>query len=102
MPAPSARDDSRWPRASKLLHRPSGASIDALLKPIVGSGRDHEVDAAGERQLALAVPHALAGQVHGHQATTNTRCPPRRLGPCRLKKYEMRLAAIDSAEPRLV
>ena len=53
--------------ASKVLHAPSGAIIPHLEKSTIGVGRQHDVDAARQREVALAGAQALAGQVHRDQ-----------------------------------
>ena len=53
--------------ASNALQRPSAASIRALRERDVELGRQDQVDAAGQGQVALAGPQALAGQVDRHQ-----------------------------------
>jgi hypothetical protein len=83
------------------LHRPSGESIEALENPIVSSGRNvrftppTNASSLSPSQI-LRQPKWAATSEDEHAVSTA------RLGPTRLKKYEMRLAAMHSEEPRLV
>ena len=61
------RGRSRPAAASKVLQRPSADSIRAWTARWSISGEQDQVDAAGQGQVALARPQALAGQVHRDQ-----------------------------------
>src|ERR1700757_137739 len=99
-PAPSPRTKP-LARASKLLQRPSGDSIDALQNPMLPSGRTITfTPAANASSISpFQMPwHAKSTATSEDEHAVSTA----RLGPTRSKKYEIRLAAIQSAEPRLV
>ena len=88
------RARSRSRRPSNAWQRPSGESIDALQKPIVGSGVRISMHAADERQRRTRPPasarsaRCAAVSEDEHAVSTVT------LGPRRSKTYEIRFAAM--------
>ena len=63
-PSPRANPSAA---ASKVLQRPSGASIRECDKAMNSIGREDKVHSARERHAAFAVAQRIARQMNGHQ-----------------------------------
>src|SRR5437763_429270 len=99
----TAPSDRTYPFASAAngLHRPSAASIDALLNPIVRSGVKSEL--TPPTTAPGTSPRDSARQARSSATSDEEHAvSTAKLGPRKSNRYEMRLAAMLSALPEFV